>query len=217
MVICKYVRLGHAAYMPHVDTIRFFGMAVRRAGINIRFSEGFNPHMQLFFAGPPPVGMESECEYMVADCDLSAECFMKRMNATLPDALCIVKAGNVEKCNVAAIANAAAYEIILKGGNAERAVDGILQRKELVIEYTVKGKPVQKEVRSLIYDLKAADNKIYAVLSYGNSNLRAERLAKNLLKISSQPVYDMDILKKMMYNYTNAGLTDLDSILFGKG
>lgn len=217
MVVCKYVRLGHAAYMPHVDTIRFFGMAVRRAGIEVRFSGGFNPHMQLFFAGPPPVGMESECEYMVADCDLPAAHFMERMNATLPDALRIVRASNVRQCNVATIANAAAYEITLKDGDAERAVRGVMQRDELMIDYTVKGKPTQKEVRSLIYDLKAADNKIYAVLAYGNPNLRAERLAKNLLKISSQPVNDMDILKKMMYNYTNAGLTDLDSILFGKG
>lgn len=217
MVICKYVRLGHAAYMPHVDTIRFFGMAIRRAGIDVRFSEGFNPHMQLFFAGPPPVGMESECEYMVADSDMPASAFMSAINATLPEQLRVVRAGNGEKCNIAALANAAAYEIVLHGGNASRAVEGVLQQKEFYIDYTVKGKPMRKEVRSLIYDLKAADNKIYAVLSYGNPNLRAERLIKNLLEKSFQPVYDMDILKKMMYNYTNAGSVDLDTIVFGKG
>lgn len=214
MVVCKYVRLGHAAYMPHVDMIRFFGMAVRRAKIDVKFSEGFNPHMQLYFSGPPPVGMESFCEFMVIDTAERADAVQAKLNATLPEQLRILKAAETERCNVAALANAAAYEITLQGGDAARAIAGVTDKKELVISYTAQGKTVEKEVRSRIYELKATDNTIYAVLAYGNENLRAERLVKNLLKMSFQPVYDMDILKKMMYNYTNTRLIDLDTILF---
>lgn len=217
MVVCKFLRKGSASYMPNVDVIRFFGMAVRRARLDVKFSEGFNPHMQLFFSGPPPIGMESECEYFSAVCGESPEVFMARMNATLPENLRIVKAGSAEKANVAALAKAAAYEITLRGGDGERAVAGIMEKEALVIAYTDKGKLVEKEVRRLIYSLQGQGNKIYAVLSYGNSNLRAERLVTNLLKFSAQPRYDMDILKKMMYTCTDEGLVDLDEILFNKG
>ena len=50
-------------YIGHLDMMRFFQKAIRRAGIDVAYSEGFSPHMIMSFAYPLGVGMTSSGEY----------------------------------------------------------------------------------------------------------------------------------------------------------
>jgi len=51
-------------YITHLDMMRFWERALRRAGVPIAYSEGFSPHAQLSLAAPLPVGTTSEAELM---------------------------------------------------------------------------------------------------------------------------------------------------------
>ncbi|MBO7709504.1 MAG: DUF2344 domain-containing protein [Lachnospiraceae bacterium] len=51
-------------FIGHLDFMRFFQKVIRRAGIDIRFSEGISPHMVMSFASPLGVGVTSEGEYV---------------------------------------------------------------------------------------------------------------------------------------------------------
>ncbi|MDD4689809.1 MAG: TIGR03936 family radical SAM-associated protein [Eubacteriales bacterium] len=57
-----FSKKGRAAYISHLDLLRTFIRALRRAQIPVKYSEGFNPHAQLTFALPLAVGATSECE-----------------------------------------------------------------------------------------------------------------------------------------------------------
>lgn len=59
----KFRKFGRMKYIGHLDLMRYFQKAIRRAGIDIRYSEGFHPHMIMSFAAPIGVGMQSEGEY----------------------------------------------------------------------------------------------------------------------------------------------------------
>ena len=50
MILCKFTKIDSAVYIPHLDMLREMGRAVRRADLSVRFSEGFNPHMLLYFS-----------------------------------------------------------------------------------------------------------------------------------------------------------------------
>lgn len=50
-------------FIGHLDIMRYFQKAIRRAGIDIAYSEGFSPHQIMSFAAPLGVGLESEGEY----------------------------------------------------------------------------------------------------------------------------------------------------------
>ena len=50
-------------FIGHLDLMRFFQKAVRRANIDICYSEGFSPHQIMSFAAPLGVGVTSDGEY----------------------------------------------------------------------------------------------------------------------------------------------------------
>lgn len=60
----KFAKYGVMKFIGHLDVMRFFQKAIRRADIDIRFSEGFSPHPVMSFAAPLGVGVESVGEYL---------------------------------------------------------------------------------------------------------------------------------------------------------
>lgn len=59
-----YTKKNEARYIAHLDLTRVFDRALRRAQIDVAYSEGFNPHPKISFGPPLPVGVEGEREYV---------------------------------------------------------------------------------------------------------------------------------------------------------
>lgn len=60
----KFAKQGPARFLSHLEVMRTFARALRRAGLPLRFSLGYNPHPHLSFAAPLGVGVSSETEWM---------------------------------------------------------------------------------------------------------------------------------------------------------
>lgn len=91
-LIIKYSRHGAVKYTSHLDMQRAFGRAVRRAGIDAEYSQGFNPHLVMSFASPLSVGYETEGDYLelsVADGTDPRET-LEALNSVLPPELRIL-------------------------------------------------------------------------------------------------------------------------------
>lgn len=58
---------GDLRFISHRDTLRLFQRAMIRAGIPLRWSEGFNPHPRIMIPLPRPVGIASEAEFVVME------------------------------------------------------------------------------------------------------------------------------------------------------
>ena len=69
MILVKYSKLHGAEFISHLDTLRHLGKIIRRMGINVKYSQGFNPHLLIFMSSPIPLGMKSESEYCLIDTD----------------------------------------------------------------------------------------------------------------------------------------------------
>ena len=67
----RFAKYGAVKFIGHLDVLRYFQKAVRRAGLKIAYSQGFHPHQIMSFASPLGVGITSEGEYM--DMELTAE------------------------------------------------------------------------------------------------------------------------------------------------
>ena len=72
----KFRKTGRAVYISHLDLIRTMQRVFTRAGVQLKYSEGFNPHARISILLPLTVGTRSECEYMdfalTEDRDLAA-------------------------------------------------------------------------------------------------------------------------------------------------
>ncbi len=96
--VLKYSRDERVKYISHLDFIRTFHRTVRRAGLNMSFSHGYNPHPVMTIAMPLSVGITSECEYMKIgfDEDYSEQEIMQRLNAAFPKGFKIIAVKRTE-------------------------------------------------------------------------------------------------------------------------
>lgn len=60
----RYAKRGRARFTSHRDFSRAFERALRRAGVPMAYSSGFNPHPRVSFANAAPTGAASEAEYL---------------------------------------------------------------------------------------------------------------------------------------------------------
>ena len=211
--MCRYRKRGADAFVPHVDVLRAFCMAVRRSRADIAFSEGFNPHMLLKLSSPLPLGAESDCEYLTAASGDAPEAFAEKLNRTLPDELRILRAARADRANPAADVVAAEYEIVLPGFDCAALARAVTEAETFALSYAERGGTVTRDVRARIYSLSGEGDTLRAVLGYGNENVRADRLAAQLAggRLPDNAV----ILKKKMYTRLGGGLVDADKIYFG--
>lgn len=93
-IICKYSKTGYLKYISHLDVLRFIQRSVKRAGINAKYSEGFNPHMKTSFGFPLSLGTESIGEYFELELNepMDADLFVEKMNSVMPQEMQIIKA-----------------------------------------------------------------------------------------------------------------------------
>ena len=63
----KFKKCGCMKFIGHLDMMRYFQKAVRRADIDIRYSEGYSAHQIMSFAAPLGVGITSDGEYFDID------------------------------------------------------------------------------------------------------------------------------------------------------
>jgi radical SAM-linked protein len=60
----RFEKTGRAIYISHLDLMHTMQRAFSRAGYELKYSEGFNPHPQISIALPLSVGATSYCEIM---------------------------------------------------------------------------------------------------------------------------------------------------------
>ena len=90
----KFSKTGRAVYISHLDLIRTMQRVFTRAGVQLKYSEGFNPHARISIILPLTVGTHSECEYMdfslVGDQDLTT--LPDRLNPYMPEGITALEA-----------------------------------------------------------------------------------------------------------------------------
>lgn len=169
----RYEKTENARYVSHLDFVRMFGRALRRAHLPMAYSEGFNPHPLLGFALPLSVGYTSECEILeiVLTEEMNPREIMDRLNSVLPGGVKILS-GHAGKSNMKKLATAL-YQVYPEKTPA--GVAEFLSMKEILIEKKTKSGIKECDIRPDIKDIKVTLGKIEMVLSAGSrANLKPE-------------------------------------------
>lgn len=83
-----FEKTGNAIYTSHLDLMRVFQRAFKRAGLPLTHTQGFNPRPSVSIALPLSLGVESHCELLDFDLEgetLPGEEIRDRLNAALID------------------------------------------------------------------------------------------------------------------------------------
>ncbi len=89
-----FEKTGSAVWMSHLDLMRLFQRAFKRAGLPLTHTQGFNPRPSVSIAMPLSVGVESQCELLDFDLDgvcVDAEQILNRLNRVLVSGVQVLK------------------------------------------------------------------------------------------------------------------------------
>lgn len=174
----KFSKDGSLKYIGHLDVMRFFQKAIRRAGLDVVYSEGFSPHMLMSFAQPLGVGVTSEGEYFDLDlkeADTSAH--MKDMlNAQMPDEIKILEIVKIpeDKANKCMTLVAAAdYVISFDDTNVSHIKEDFerfMDRDEINILKKTKKNEVVTDIKPMIFSYEIKNGVLELRLSSGSVN-----------------------------------------------
>ncbi len=135
----RFAKRGRLRFLSHRDVARSFERAVRRAGVPVAHSHGFNPHPRLSWLGAAPTGAASEAEYV--EIGLTAERdpaeVAAALDAALPDGLDVLAAAVAVGPSLAERIDTSRWEIALPGvADAElaSALAALLDRGSVVVE-----------------------------------------------------------------------------------
>ena len=157
----KFAKYGTLRFIGHLDVMRFFQKALRRAGVDVAYTTGFSPHQVMSFASPLGLGIDSFGEYMDIEVNShqGAADMARRINeACVPGIEVInVRALPDTAGNAMASIAAARYTVRYKEGEADFYwLEGLLasflaQERIQVVKETKKG-TAQVDIRPGIYE-----------------------------------------------------------------
>lgn len=166
----KSPRLRH---IGHLDIQRAVQRALRRSGLPVSYSKGFNPHILLTFASALSTGAAGTHEIMEVQLEREvppAE-FLAAMNAAMPPDMQLSLAKVLPDQHIALMAQVAAadYTLTLEDAQAAQIIasklDAFLAQESILAMRKTKSGMKETDVRPLIHTLTAEGSAIHAVMT----------------------------------------------------
>lgn len=189
----RFKKTGRAVYISHLDLMQTMQRAFSRAGYELKYSEGFNPHPQISIALPLSVGTASLCEIM--DFKLKEEADISeipaRLTAALPEGIEVTdcyepqrKAAELKYLKVAGV-----FEYDERDGErmAEALRDFYSAGEIVISKKTKRGMgetDIKPAIREIGFEAKDKAVELEAVISAQEPTLNPELLAEALRQLA---------------------------------
>jgi radical SAM-linked protein len=156
----RFAKRGRLRFLSHRDIARSFERAVRRAGLPVAHSHGFNPHPRLSWIGAAPTGSASEAEYVEIGLTevVDPAVLAKALDAALPEGLDVLAAVAADGAALADRIDASRWRLELPGvapSALRAALDALLARESVVVERVTPSGRRQIDVRAALVEAEA--------------------------------------------------------------
>lgn len=223
----KFAKYGAVKFIGHLDVMRYFQKAIRRAGIDVAYSEGFSPHQIMSFAAPLSVGHTSEGEYFDIEVNSFSgkEDLIGRLGAVMVEGIEILDAKPLISGEGNAMASVAAASYLVSFRDETVLPDG--WKEDLIRFYDQPAIPVMKEtkkgekeidLKESIYGLeirqgclhkgldKAPETEIYFLLDASSGgNIKPSFVLESFFKTISFKLPPFALMVHRVETYQNAG------------
>ena len=192
-----FEKTGGAKYISHLDLMRCFSRAIKRADIDICYTEGYNPHPFLTFSLPLSLGTESYCESVDIKINdgMPFDEIKKRLNGTLPGGISVTAVGEpVNKADKIEFAEFDIVFIVKDAQAAEREKKSKQGKKKVLKQINIK-----ENIKS--FSLKSSDGcvTLNIVLAAGvRSNVNPSLVIDCVSKSIPGEIESTDIIKRKM-------------------
>lgn len=225
--LIKFSKEDSIKFVAHLDLMRTIQRMMKRSGLPVQYSKGFNPHINMSLAQPLAVGVYSSGDYLdvAFDEELDESTIVEKLNSSAPMGIKVFEAVKIKEeqnkkvfKSMAAI-DAAKYTIKIKYNSVEflnQDMEKLLNTQEWETIKKSKSGESKVNIRSMIKELKyeLADNIliIHTTVSCGSKeNLSPELLAKFIQENTREAKVDafVDIKREEMYALVKRKLVPL--------
>lgn len=197
MINFQYTKKDGAEYLSHLDLLHNINRTLRRAGIPVKYSEGFNPHPRIFLNNPLGTGIKSVAEYGTVETDFEGD-FLTLFNDHAPKGVrCVAWEYSDTNPNYPASITQCTYQA---KGVAPFDVNEVLAKTEWIVTDS-RGRQV--DIRPRIYDLHFEGEVLCFTVGNGQSNLRPDLLCDILCSLYGGSTGE--IIKTAVYPPINLG------------
>ena len=174
--IIKFLKDEKVKYVSHLDTVRMFGRTMRRAGITMSMSQGFNPHPIMTFANPIGIGISSTCELALigVDEEISPKDLAITLNEHLPGGFKVLAAKKELAKSPFTALTFAQYKITVTGDITDPS--RLLAMPEIIMPKKTKSGVKDTDIKPFIHSVSIDGQVITAVVRCGETNLKPELL-----------------------------------------
>ena len=188
----KFRKNGVMKFIGHLDIMRYFQKAIRRAEIPIAFTSGYSPHMIMSFANPLGVGLTSDGEYFDIELteSIASKEAVRRLNEQMVDGMEIVSFVQIpgdKKSKGMSIVAGADYLSSVKNGslpeNLAEKLEAFYAQNEICVVKKTKKSEKEVDIRPMIYKLECRNGKIYMRVAAGSvQNLKPELVTEAFVR-----------------------------------
>lgn len=213
----KFSKEGPVRFIGHLDIMRYFQKAIRRAGIDIAYSTGFSPHQIMSFASPLSVGHESCGEYFDVELNSITDTgdIKMRLNRTMAEGIQILQVAVLDETEGNAMASVAAADYLISFRDSVSLPDDWKEKltafykkdKIPVIKKTKKGER-EIDLKETIYQLEIREDQVYMLLDAGSgSNMKPGFVLETFCTAEniSLPEYPFRVRRLETYKRTGEG------------
>ncbi len=145
-------------YISHLDLMKAVQKILKRTGLPLKYSEGFNPHMVLNIANPLPLGIVGKQEYLDFELKTDSISFgeiKEKLHLASPEGIIPVEiyTENLRKFNETTNAD---YEIAIRTDDGEK-IRSFLNQEEILVEKFSKGKTKTINLKELMFRYGVTD------------------------------------------------------------
>lgn len=173
----KFSRGEEIKYISHLDLMRCWERALRRAEVPLAYSEGFTPHPRISLAAPLPIGVTSEAELMDISLQkpLSPYFLIQSLRKQLPPGIDILEVEQILLMipSLQSQLRYAEYRVVVKAsksvGEMQTAITSLLQAERLPWQH-------MRDTGPRYYDLRALIKHIWLVSGHDSTFTLGMRL-----------------------------------------
>ncbi len=216
----RFSKHGAIRYIGHLDVMRYFQKVMRRAEVDIAYTQGFSPHQVMTFAQPLGVGIESDGEYMDIRMNSITTCedLKEAINThSVPEIQALsVKILPEGSGNAMASVAAAEYEIGFKpdripecfkcsAEEIQKKISDFLAQEEIILVKEGKAGLRNVDIKDRIFTLEwdAAEECFHAIVDASSGyNIKPLSLMELITAFRGDTLYDNSLMIYRIDTYT---------------
>ncbi|MEJ2636801.1 MAG: TIGR03960 family B12-binding radical SAM protein [Calditrichia bacterium] len=171
----QYTKTGLSRFISHLDIVRVFDRAARRAKISLVYSQGFTPRPKISFGPPLSLGIASIAEYLDLEAEIGRESDLKiRLNEMLPQGISILMQKTIyaKVPALAAVINRWTYDTFLEDFELPRQwIDEWFAQKEIPVVRMVKEEEKTIDIRPYVTEMALDEGRLRIVVESNDGRM----------------------------------------------